>query len=168
MSTIKIDKLICVVICLVLSISVVKSYGAQGKAEEFFEQGKKYTSVDTADKAIAAYTKAIKINPKLGKAYNNRGVAYMMKKQYDQALADFNKAIKLDPKNGKAYNNRAIVYAYLGENLKANQDINKAKSLGIAVDPNLLKNIEALPTDIPEPIFHKPGPPADKASKQKK
>ena len=167
MGTIKLGKLIYAVICVVLIISVVECYGAKGKAEEFYEQGKKDTSVENADKAIADYSKAIKINPKFVKAYNNRGVAYSMKKQYELAIADFTKAIELDPKNGKAYHNRAIVYLYLGENAKVRHDIQKAQSLGVKVNPDLLKKVEALP-DVPPPIFHKPGPPANKAHKQKK
>ena len=89
MGTIKMRKLIYMVICFILFISVVNCYGAKGKAEEFFEQGKKYTSVENADKAIDNYSKAIKINPKFAKAYNNRGIAYIWKKKYDLAIADF-------------------------------------------------------------------------------
>ena len=100
------------------------------------------------------------------KAYNNRGIAYIWKKQYDLAIADFNKAIELDPKNGKAYNNRAIVYSYQGETDKARQDLHKAQSLGIAVNPDFLKQIEALPST-PESIFHKPAPSPSKAPQQK-
>jgi tetratricopeptide (TPR) repeat protein len=165
MGTIKIGKLIYVVICLVIFISVVNCYGAKGKADEFFEKGKKDSLAGNADSAIANYNKAIKINPKLAKAYNNRGVAYIWKKEYYLAVADFNKAIKLDPKDGKAYNNRAIVYAYLGETEKARQDLHKAQGLGIAVNPDFLKKIDSYPT-IPAPIFHKPGPPS-KATQQK-
>ena len=97
MGTIKIGKLIYAVICSVIFISVVNCYGAKGKAEEFFEQGKKDSSVENADSAISNYSKAIKINPKFVKAYNNRGIAYTWKKQFDLAIADFNKAIELDP-----------------------------------------------------------------------
>jgi tetratricopeptide (TPR) repeat protein len=158
----KMGKLIYIVMCLVLFISVVNCYGAKGKAEEFYEQGKKFSSVENADSAITNYSKAIKINPKLVKAYNNRGIAYVWKKQYDLAIADFTKAIELDPNNGKAYNNRAIVYTYEGENNKALQDLQKAQSLGIAVNPEFLKKLEALPST-PESIFHKPAPSPSKA-----
>jgi tetratricopeptide (TPR) repeat protein len=157
MGAIKMVKLIYIVMCLVLFISVVNCYGAKGKAEMFYEQGKKYSSVENADKAIDNYSKAIKINPKLAKAYNNRGIAYIWKKKYDLAIADFSKAIELDANNGKAYNNRAIVYSYEGESQKALQDLQKAQSLGIAVNPDFLKKLEAIPAT-PESIFHKPAP----------
>jgi tetratricopeptide (TPR) repeat protein len=157
MGPIKINKLISAVIFLIFIVPVVNCYGANIKAEEFFEQGKKYSTVENADLAIANYSKAIKINPKFAKAYNNRGIAYTLKKKYDSAIADFSKAIELDPKNGKAYNNRAIVYSYQGETEKARQDLHKAQSLGIAVNPEFLKIIEELPST-PEPIFHKPAP----------
>jgi tetratricopeptide (TPR) repeat protein len=166
MGTIIINKLNIIVICLVLFVSVVNCYGAKGKAEEFFEQGKKYNSVEKADQAIENYSKAIKINPKFAKAYNNRGIAYIWKKQYDLAIADLSKAIELDPKNGKAYNNRAVVYSYQGEADKARQDLQKAQSLGIAVNPDFLKQIEALPST-PESIFHKPAPSSSTAPEPK-
>ena len=153
--------------CLFLFASVVNCYGAKGKAEEFFEQGKKYSLVDDADQAIDNYSKAIKINPKFAKAYNNRGIAYIWKKQYDLAVADFNQAIKLDPKNGKAYNNRAIVYSYQGDNTKALQDLHQAQSLGIAINPDYLKKIESQPS-APAPIFHKPAPSPAEAPAPKK
>ncbi len=167
MCTIKIGKINIVVICSVLIFSVVNSYGAKDKAEEFYENGKKLSSVEQADQAIDNYSKAIKINPKLAKAYNNRGVAYIWKKKYYLAIADFSKAIELDPKNGKAYNNRAIAYSYEGETDKALKDLKKAQSLGIAVNPDFLKEIEALPST-PEPLFHKPAPIPAKAPAPKR
>ena len=166
MGTMNIGKLIYTVICSVIFISVVNCYGAKENADEFFEQGKKNSSAENADSAITNYSKAIKINPKFAKAYNNRGIAYIWKKQYDLVIADFNKAIELDPKNGKAYNNRAIVYSYQGDTDRARQDLHKAKSLGIAVNPDFLQQIEALPST-PEPIFHKPAPSPSKAPQEK-
>ncbi|MCG6880040.1 MAG: tetratricopeptide repeat protein [Deltaproteobacteria bacterium] len=157
MGTIKIGKLIYPVVCLVIFISVVNCYCAEGKAEEFFKQGEKNSTVENADSAIFYYSEAIKINPEFVQAYNNRGIAYVWKKKYDLAIADFSKAIELDPEYGKAYNNRAIVYTYEGETDKARQDLYKAQRLGIAVDPKFLKKIKAIPST-PESIFHKPAP----------
>jgi tetratricopeptide (TPR) repeat protein len=166
MGTIAKYKINYLAVCLILFGFVVNCYAADNKAEEFFEQGKGFSSAENADKAIDSYSKAIKTNPKFVKAYNNRGIAYMWKKQYDLAAADFTKAIELDPQNGKSYNNRAIVYSYQGETAKALQDIHKAQSLGIAVNPDFLKQIEALPPT-PESIFHKPAPTPSKAPAEK-
>lgn len=167
MKRIRISGLVYAIIFLVISISAVNCFGAEaeGKAEEFFEQGKAKSTVENADAAISYYSKAIEIDPKFVKAYNNRGIAYTWKKEYDLALADFNKVIELDPQNGKAYNNRAIIYAYKGETDKARQDLHKAQSLGVAVNPEFLKKIEAIPPT-PESIFHKPAPSHSNPPKQ--
>jgi tetratricopeptide (TPR) repeat protein len=82
-----------------------------------------------------------KRNPKFVKAYNNRGIAYLGRQPYDLALADFNKAIELDPENGKVYNSRAVAYRQKGEIARARQDIQKAQSLGIPVNPGMVKKI---------------------------
>jgi tetratricopeptide (TPR) repeat protein len=141
MGVIKFGKSICVVMCFLLFALTFNCYGAAEKAEEFFEQGKQFSLVENYDQAIFNYTEAIKRNPKFVKAYNNRGIAYIGKKQYDLAIADFDKAIKFDPKNGKVYNNRAVAHWYKGEVARARQDIQKAQSLGIAVNPDMVKKI---------------------------
>ena len=159
MGTIKMGKLIHTVTCAGYYCICGNCYGANEKAEEFFEQGKKLSSVENADSAIDNYSKAIEIDPKFVKAYNNRGIVYVWKKQYDLVVADFNKAIELDPKNGKAYNCRAIVYSYRGETDKARQDIQKAQSLGIVVDPDFLKQIEAPPLPLNQYFINRLQPP---------
>lgn len=141
MGAIKISKSIIIVMCLLLFALTFDCYGAAETAEEFFEQGKKYSLVENSDQAIYNYTEAIKRNPKFVKAYNNRGIAYVGRQQYDLAIADFNKAIKLDPKNGKVYNNRAVAYWQKGEVARARQDIQKAQSLGIPVNPDMVKKV---------------------------
>jgi lipoprotein NlpI len=130
-----------VVMCLLLFALNVYCYGAKETAEDFFEQGKKFTSLENSDQAIYNYTEAIKRNHKFMKAYNNRGIAYVSRQQFDLAIDDFNKAIELDPKNGTVYNNRAAAYWYKGEVARARQDIQKAQSLGVQVSPDVLKKI---------------------------
>jgi lipoprotein NlpI len=145
MNAMKIVKVLSAVMCLIFIVLIVNCYGAKKTAEQFYAEGKKYSSVENADKAINSYSQAIKLNPKFAKAYNNRGIAYVGKSQYDLAIADFNKAIELDQKNGKVYNNRAVAYWYKGEKDKAAQDVQKAKSLGIKINPEFIKLIQAPP-----------------------
>jgi lipoprotein NlpI len=42
--------------------------------------------------AISDFSQSIKINPKLGQAYNNRAIVYFYKGEYDKAWKDVHKA----------------------------------------------------------------------------
>jgi len=82
------------------------------------------------DKAIADYTKAIELNPRDAKAYNNRGNAYGNKGQYDQAIADYTKAIELNPRDATTYYNRGMSYGKdKGQHDQAIADYTKAIEL---------------------------------------
>ena len=65
--------------------------------------------------AIAAYSKAIELNPNLAAAYNNRGVAKRHLGQYEAAIADYDAALRLDSTYAEAYNNRGVAKGYLGQ-----------------------------------------------------
>jgi Flp pilus assembly protein TadD len=54
------------------------------------------------DRAIEDCTAALCIDPKDADAYNNRGVAYAMKKDYRRARADYEKALQIDPNDWSA------------------------------------------------------------------
>jgi tetratricopeptide (TPR) repeat protein len=54
------------------------------------------------DKAIAAYSKAIKLDPKYSFSYLGRGDAYLAKGDRTRALQDYERAARLDPENGAA------------------------------------------------------------------
>ncbi|TRU27689.1 MAG: tetratricopeptide repeat protein [Microcystis aeruginosa Ma_MB_S_20031200_S102D] len=104
-------------------------------AETYFKQGEDYRNNNQSDKAIAAYTKAIEINPQYAEAYKNRGIVYLNLKDYDKAMADNNKAIEINPQYSNAYNNRGLVYRELKEYDKAMADYNKA----IEINPQLFQ-----------------------------
>jgi tetratricopeptide (TPR) repeat protein len=94
-------------------------------AETYFKQGEDYRNNNQYDKALAAYTKAIEVNPQYAEAYKNRGIVYLYLKEYDKAMADNNKAIEVNPQYSNAYNNRGNVYYNLKEYDKAMADYNK-------------------------------------------
>ena len=99
--------------------------------EEFIHlvSGIEFINKDEYEKAIAELTEAIKLDPKLALAYNNRGEAYRRKGEFDKALEDFNEAIRLNPKYDEAYTNRANVYINNGDFERAIEDYNEAISL---------------------------------------
>jgi tetratricopeptide (TPR) repeat protein/serine/threonine protein kinase len=84
--------------------------------------------------AVAEYSKAIELNPKLPNALNNRGTIYCDHlAQYDQAVADFSKAIELNQKFADAWVNRSVAYRNLGKIDNAIADCSKA----IELEPKL-------------------------------
>jgi tetratricopeptide (TPR) repeat protein len=54
------------------------------------------------DKAIAAYTEAIKRDPKYSFAYLGRGDVYAAKGDLDRAIQDYDEAVRLEPDNAAA------------------------------------------------------------------
>jgi hypothetical protein len=65
--------------------------------------------------AIADLTRAIELQPKLGKAYYNRGLAYLALDDYDRAIADLRKAIELQPDLSAANYALALAYAAIAQ-----------------------------------------------------
>lgn len=159
-------------LCLLL-MGWLNSCGPQKAAEDYFEQGKKAYEKKDFDLAITNYNQAIKLNPQMGKAYNNRGIVYVAQGKLNEAIADFTKAIELDPKNGKAYNNRAVAYYYKGDVAKAREDTLKAQGLGIAIKPETLEQlpqgagVAKPPEAAKQPVVKPLGPPKQpEAAKQ--
>ena len=106
-------------------IQGTQSYINQGEA--FLNQGK-------YPEAVAEFTKAIELDPKLVDAYLLRGVAYLDGlKKYPEAIADLTKAIELDPKLVAAYSNRGLALDGLKKYPEAIADFTKA----IELDPKL-------------------------------
>ena len=46
----------------------------------------------------------------LAVTYNNRGYAYISKRDYDQVISDFTKALVINPKLAIAYIDRGVVF----------------------------------------------------------
>ena len=87
----------------------IDNKGQDRLATRYNNRGIAYGNKGDYDKAIADHNKAIELDPKYAKAYNNRG-ADNADRDYEKALADYNKAIELDPKYAMAYLNRGNIY----------------------------------------------------------
>jgi tetratricopeptide (TPR) repeat protein len=84
----------------------------------YFSLGYIYGLQGDLDEALSYYTQAIEHNPGLVSAYNNRGVAYLSRREegdLQRAISDFSQAIELDPDLGSAWYNRGLSYMALGE-----------------------------------------------------
>lgn len=64
-----------------------------------------------AEEALAAYDRAIALQPNLGEAWLNRGIGWLTQRNYEAAEADLTRALELNVREShKAYYHRALVY----------------------------------------------------------
>ena len=78
------------------------------------------------DRAIADFTRAIRLEPNDADAYYGRGTALGEKGEHDNAIADFTQAIRLKPENGDAYYRRGVAFESKREHDKAIADFEGA------------------------------------------
>lgn len=84
---------------------------ADTSAENLYHLGRYHHRKTSYANAIAAYQKALTVNPDYVAAHNGLGVVYASQGQYDLALEHLHKAIELTPSATYLYNN--LGYAYL-------------------------------------------------------
>lgn len=99
-------------------------------AGEWFAKGLTAFTAQRHQEAIAAFTKAMQLNPRDARAYINRGIIYAKTRHYRQARADFTKAIALDPQRADAYYAAGLVSVLLGDGQQAEQNFQVATQLG--------------------------------------
>ncbi len=102
---------------------------ATAAAGKLLLRGKAWLDKKEYEKAIADYSEAIQLDPKLAVAWNNRGVAWLGKNEYDKAIADYTEAIRLDPKLAVAWNNRGLAWYHKKEYDKAIVDFTETVRL---------------------------------------
>jgi tetratricopeptide (TPR) repeat protein len=69
-----------------------------------------YRNMNKAPESIAAYQKALELDPKQEQAALGLGWAYQYTKEYDKAIAAYEQAIKIDPKDASADANLGIAW----------------------------------------------------------
>jgi tetratricopeptide (TPR) repeat protein len=78
------------------------------------------------DGAIAAYSEALRLDPRSTAACLGRGVARSRKGQFAQAIADATEALRIDPRHAPAYRNRGRDHAAAAAWSKAIADFTEA------------------------------------------
>ena len=91
-------------------------------AANWFARGMEDDAAGRYEAAVQDYTEAIRLEPELAFAYNNRGTIYVTLGNRDAALRDFAEAIRLAPTHTAAYSNRANLYLHMGRDDEALED----------------------------------------------
>jgi tetratricopeptide (TPR) repeat protein len=150
------------VVSLVLVLSAVPALAAANAQEgdrdiarltraiayAFYERGNALLAKGRFDSAIADYSAAIGLDPRLPEPYLGRGLAFEEKKTYDKAVADYTKALQTDPRFTHAYNNLGWLLATCPEanvrdGKKAVEYATRACELSDWKDPRRLDTLAA-------------------------
>ena len=81
------------------------------KSEKQLMAGHRYRRAGRNRKAIAAFTKAIELDPKNHRAYRGRGITYRRLGRFRPAIRDYKKAISVQPEYAGAIGSLAWLYA---------------------------------------------------------
>ncbi|HSD65733.1 MAG TPA: tetratricopeptide repeat protein, partial [Vicinamibacteria bacterium] len=91
-----------------------------------------YRNLNKAQESIAAYQKALELDPKQEQAALGLGWAYQKTKEYDKAIAAYNQAIQIDPKEASADANLGIAWCYFFKAVKAGSKEDAAQAKAFA------------------------------------
>src|SRR6185295_7823880 len=107
-------------------------------AVPYYNRGFSYFAKGQYDQAIADYSEAIRLNPRLAVAFNNRCLSRGISgKDLVEALNDCNEALKLLPNNVEARDTRGFIYLKLGDYPVAINEYNASLQL----DPNRSRSL---------------------------
>jgi tetratricopeptide (TPR) repeat protein len=91
---------------------------------------------------VEANSKAISCDPDLVEAHYNCGLGHLYLKEAEEMVACFNKVLKLDPNNGGGHYHLAVGLLHLGKVKQAEVEATIAKTLGFAVRPEFIRELE--------------------------
>ncbi len=109
----------------------VVSDSAKRAARDWLSQGAALRAAKKFPEAIAAFTKAIGLNP-TSAAYDNRAIAYRQANDLANARKDYDQALRIDPRNSTALYNRSLLLRQMGDQAGADADIRASADLGFA------------------------------------
>jgi tetratricopeptide (TPR) repeat protein len=82
------------------------SPATQKTKEQWLSKGMDHLKTGRATEALAAYGRAIALDPNYANAYNGKGNALRTLERYDEALEAYEQAIRLNPRQFGAYTNK--------------------------------------------------------------
>ena len=101
--------------------------------DSWIQLGHHYFDADLPDEAIAAYEKALAVEPKNANVWTDLGVMYRRSDNPEKAIDAFDKAIQLDPKHEISRFNKGIV---LFHDLKDEKGALAVWESLLAINPN--------------------------------
>lgn len=118
-------------LCLNANAEENQGVGTKGMtAKQWFQKGIEFEDNNQFNNAIAAYDKAIELDPKnTSGVYNNRAILYKNLGENKKALSDITQSIKLNPNNCHAYDTKGNIYVKMKDFKAADKAYTKAVSI---------------------------------------
>jgi len=107
-----------------------KKISAGDKAIALQLRGNARADAGDFSRALEDYDEALRLSPKFGAVYHNRGTVWREWQEWDRAILDFNEAIRLAPADPAAYTVRGDVWRQKGDLVRALDDLNRAIAIG--------------------------------------
>ncbi len=95
-------------IASMMLLILVNIAGAAQSSNAWVQEGRMLTDSGKYNEAIAAYDKAIGINPQDSLAWNGKGIVLDELGKFDEAIKAYNKAIEIDPQYFEAWINKGV------------------------------------------------------------
>jgi tetratricopeptide (TPR) repeat protein len=124
--------------------AATRGYARSRRAVPFANEGIALERAGNLDLAAAAFTKAIKADPKHIDILCRRASVYHVKGDHDLAIADFTKAMTLEPKNALALLGRGAAYEAKGLSNEAIEDYTRAIKISDGALAYLARGIACL------------------------
>ena len=119
-----------------------------GASQLHYNLGKVYSDLQRYPEAIAAYRRALQINPKNIEAQCNVGGMLEHNGEYSQAIAAYRKAIGINPSHPEAHNNLGLILRQLGKFEEAMESFKRAiqaQPAGLSFMQNLISTMNYMP-----------------------
>ena len=91
-------------------------------AQAYYVRGAEWVNQGNHDRAIADFTMALELEPKLPGAHLNRALAWSEKGDSERAIADYTTAMQVSPKDVRAHMGRAVEWTIKGDYKRAVAD----------------------------------------------
>ena len=114
----------------VLILLIAQGYGnlTAQNPRQYLRTGEEFYRSMNYEDAIEQFTRAIELDPNLGRAYINRALSYSKTGNHEMAATDFDRALVLDKKNEELYYLSGREWHLLGDNKISLARLNEAIS----------------------------------------
>ncbi len=114
---------------------ILKQQTVQADVQKAYQEGLMAFNLGQYEDAVAAFKKALEMDPVRASIWARLGNAHLELKQYKLAIQAYEKALQLDPQNGGFYQNLGGIYTKKGDTKKAQEMYEKSASF--ATNPRI-------------------------------